>query len=347
MKRENAMTTLNVDWDIGGSGYTLSSVTGAFEQFLSEYRPLTEGVLDLYSEWTDEPWSQELRLASLQDQRFRWMVGLYYLELEQWIDSLSGFPSTGPDGSFSLGRERGADALFGPPAPAFPEENIENRAIFGSVAFDITERLTVSLELRRKEETLEAATSFIQKAPPMDSSMPELAIATARPFGGAEIPANGKFKATLPRIIVDYALSDATMLYGSYAEGNYPSGFNPDVIQFEPTVALPSFQAITGAGYTVDQEELLSYELVAKHTLASGRGFLNGSVYFMEWNNQTFGSFLTNTDCNGDGVYIPGSDRIGGGIDYRKNGGSEVWGFGLSLPQPRTFGLTVTAHLGQ
>jgi iron complex outermembrane receptor protein len=329
MKRETKMTTMNIDWDIGGSGYVVSSVTGSYESFLSEYRALTEGILDLYSEWTDESFSQELRLSSPQDRRFRWMVGAYYLNLDEWQGALSGFPSTGPEGPFSLGRPRGGAGLFGPPVPpsAFPPQNVENTAIFGSVSFDVTDKLTVSLELRREEETLELESSFTQEAPPLDSSTPELAIATARPFGGATIPASGDFSATLPRFIVDYTLSDDTMMYASYAEGNNPGSLNGEVIELEPEVAFPNFQAITGAGYTVDQAELISYEIGAKHSLANGKGFINGAVYFMEWNNQAYSGFLTDTDSNGDGVFIVGSDRLGGGIDYIKNGASEVYGF--------------------
>jgi iron complex outermembrane receptor protein len=332
MDRDVEMTTMNIDWDIGGSGYLLSSVTGRYESFLSEYRPLTGGVpavLDLYSEWTDESFSQELRLTSPQDQRFRWMIGAYYLEIDQWVDALSGFPSTGPEGAFSLGQERGDAGVFGAPTPPFPPEAIENTAIFGSVAFDITDKLTVSLELRREEETLDTTTSFIQEAPPLDSSTDELAIATARPFGGAEVQGQGEWTATLPRFIVDYTLSDDTMLYASYSEGNNPGVLNPEVIQLEPTVALPAFQALTGADYEVDQAELISYEIGGKHTFASGRGFLNGAVYFMEWNNQVFRSFEVG-DSNGDGRFVQGSDRLGGGIDFQKNGSSEIYGFELA-----------------
>lgn len=327
MNRTVEMTTMNIDYDIGGSGYVLSSVTGRYESFLSEYRGLTEKILDVYSEWTDESWSQELRLASPQDQRFRWMVGAYYLELDEWQDALSGFPSLGPNDPFLPTAARGTPGAFGAPVqPAgFPPQTVENKAIFGSVAFDVTDNLTVSLELRREEETLELETFFTQEAMPLDSSTPELAIATARPFGGAQVQGAGEWEATLPRFIVDYTLSDDTMMYASYAEGNNPGQLNGEVIELEPTVAFPNFQNLTGADYEVDQAELISYEIGAKHSLANGRGFINGAVYFMEWNNQVYRSFEV-ADSNGDGVLIPGSDRLGTGIDYQKNGSSEIWG---------------------
>jgi hypothetical protein len=83
----------------------------------------------------------------------------------------------------------------------------------------------------------------------------------------------------------------------------------------------------------VEQAELLSYEIGGKHSFANGRGFLNGAAYFMEWNNQVFRSFEVG-DSNGDGRFVEGSDRIGGGIEFQKNGASEIWG---SAVDPRSW----------
>ena len=249
---ENTFTSLNVDWDIGGSGYTLSSVSGLYNEKLSEYKAQIPDELDVFVEWEDESFSQELRLASPQDQRVRWMIGAYYLDLEYYKNGQVGFPSPGPQGPFSLGQPRGAPGLFG--VNPQPTEAIENKAIFGSVGFDITDELTLSVELRREEETLDIADSVFQEAPPTDPADP---IGSARPFGGAEIPLSGKFTATLPRVILDYKLSENTMVYGSYSKGNNPGGFNTEVIQMEPTVALPLFQAGNpGIGYNIEQAEL-------------------------------------------------------------------------------------------
>lgn len=326
---DNTFASLAVDWDIGGSGYTLSSLTGIYNEQLSEYKAQIPDELDVFVEWEDELFSQELRLASPQDKRLRWMVGLYFLDLEYYKDGQVGFPSPGPQGPFSLGQPRGAPGLFGVNPVATNE--IENKAVFGSVGFDITDQLTLSVELRYEEETLEIVGSgFVQEAMPLDSSTDQLAIDTAQPFGGATIPAKGKFDATLPRIILDYDLSENTMLYASFAEGNNPGGFNPEVIQLEPTVALPAFQAVVPAGYTTEQAKLETFEFGAKHTLANGRGFLNGAIYFMEWSNQLFGGFLRDVDSNGDGRYVPGSDRLGQQIDYNANGSTDIWGIELS-----------------
>ncbi|MFK7958116.1 MAG: TonB-dependent receptor [Lysobacterales bacterium] len=326
---ENTFTSLVADWDIGGSGYTLSSVSGWYDEKLSDYKAQIPDELDVFVEWEDESFSQELRFASPQDRRLRWMVGAYYLDLEYYQDGQVGFPSPGPQGPFSLGQPRGAPGLFG--VNPQPTEAIENKAIFGSIGYDITDSLTLSVELRREEETLDIANSVIQEAPPLDSSTDQLAIDTAQPFGGAEIPLSGEFKATLPRVILDYKLSEDTLLYASYSEGNNPGGFNTEVIQLEPTVALPAFQAANGGiGYTIEQAELESWEFGAKHTLANGRGFINGAVYIMDWTNQRFGNFSRDDDSNGDGRFVAGSDRLGQQIDFQGNGSTDIWGFELA-----------------
>jgi len=326
--------SLNIDWDLGGSGYTLSSVTGIYKETTSELRELLTDEIMVFLAWKDESFSQELRLSSPQDEKLRWMIGAYYLDLTYNKDASSGFPCPGvgpfcadPTQGFAPSG-RGGRGLFGV-TPGVTDD-VENKAIFGSLSYDVTDQLTVNLEFRYEEETLKNGAPLTQEAPPLDSSTPAQAILTAQPFGGAQIDVEGKFKAELPRVIVDYKLSDETLLYASYAKGNNPGGFNPEVIQMEPTVAFPAFFASEGIGYNVEQAGLRAYEAGFKHTLADGRGFVNGAAYFMQWRNQRFRGFTRNVDSNGDGVFIQGSDRLGGQIDYNANGSTDIKGFELA-----------------
>ena len=329
LDRTTELTSLNIDWDIGG--YTLSSVTGRYREDTAELRELLTDELLVYIGWKDESWSQEMRLSSPQDKRLRWMVGAYYLDLTYGTEGQTAFPCPGAGGPFCFDPTirarsgRGGRGLFGP--SPLVAENVENQALFGSVAYDITEQLTVSLEFRYEEETLANASSVTQEAMPLDPNDP---IGTAQPFGGAEIDLAADFEAELPRVIVDYKLSENTLLYGSYSKGNNPGGFNPEVIQLEPTVAFPAFFAAEGIGKEVLQAELDAWEFGGKHTLANGRGYLNGAVYIMQWRNQRFRGFTRDVDSNGDGVFIIGSDRIGPQVDYNSNGSTDIWGFELA-----------------
>ena len=327
--------SLNVDWDIGGSGYTLSSITGYYEERTEELRELLTDEILVYLKWDDDSWSQEFRLASPQDERLRWMLGVYYLDLTYNKNAESGFPCPGT-GPFCFNPPtlsiagRGGEGLFAINRMA-PTDAVKNKAIFGTVSYDVTEQLTLNLEFRYEEETLKSGTPLIQEAMPLDSSTPEQAILTRQQFGGASIDLDAKYKAELPRVIVEYKPNDDTLLYASYSKGNNPGGFNNEVIQLEPTVAFPNFQQLVpGIEYTVKQASLDAYEIGGKLTLPDGRGLLNGAVYFMEWGNQRFRGFLRSTDSNGDGVFIQGSDRLGAQIDYNGNGASDIWGFELS-----------------
>jgi iron complex outermembrane receptor protein len=333
---EATFMSLNAEWDIGGSGYTLTSVTGSYNEKTRDYRGQIRNELDNFVRWEDESFSQELRFASPQDQRLRWMVGAYYLDLEYYKGgSEAGFPSPGPQGPFSFfGEPRGAPIVIFP-LSAVPSESIENKAIFASVGFDFTEKLSLSVELRQEEEDIVVDGTVIQEAMPLDSSTDELAITTAQPFGGAEVATAASFDATLPRVILDYQWTDNTMIYGSYSEGNNPGGFNPEVLQMEPTVAAPAFAAEFGIGPSIKQAKLVSYEFGVKHSLADGRGFLNGAVYLMEQTNQRFRNFIVGVDSNGDGRYVAPdpvlgqSDRIGQQVDFEANGSTDLWGLEL------------------
>ena len=326
--------SLNVDWDLGGSGYTLTSVTGIYRESTSEMRELLTDEILVFLEWKDKSFSQEVRLASPTDGKLQWMLGAYYLDVTYNNDASAGFPCPGngpfcgdPTQGFAPSG-RGGRGLFGVnPTVA---NKVENKAIFGSVSYDITEKLTANFEFRYEEETLTNASSVIQEAMPLDSSTPAQAILTAQPFGGAEIDLEAKFKAELPRVILDYKMTEDTLLYASYSKGNNPGGFNPEVIQLEPTVAFPAFNAAEGIGPNVLQAGLRSYEAGFKHTLDDGRGFFNGAFYFMEWRNQRFRGFTRDVDSNGDGVFIQGSDRLGAQIDYNANGSTDIIGFELA-----------------
>lgn len=321
------LTSLGIDIDIGE--YTLSSVTGMYTENFAEMRELLTDEIFFFGDWEDESFSQELRLASPQDRRLRWMVGAYMLDIEYFKDGQTAFPCPGT-GPFCAGDQRGGIGLFGLTDQVV--QKVENRALFGSLSYDINDQFTVSLELRREEETLENEQSLFQEAPPTDPNDP---VGTRQPQGGAEIPLKADFTATLPRLILDYSFDDNTTLYASYSEGNNPGGFNPEVIQMEPS-AQAAFTAITGIGPNVQQAELKSYELGAKHTLANGRGYVNAGVYFMDWNNQRFRGFITNIDSNGDGVFIQGSDQWGGQVDYDANGSTDILGFELAASYAMT-----------
>ncbi len=322
LDRHINLNSLDINVEIGG--YTLSSLTGAFKDDTAEMRELLPGELLVYYEWEDTSFSQELRLTSPQEERLRWMVGAYYLDLTYGkrragfgcssTDSFFCSPARGP--IFHGGSARGAfSGAFGIGTLLDPDTTVTNKALFGSLAFDITEQLTLSVEVRRADEELDFGETIVQEAPPG--------------MTGAEVTLNSTFSSTTPRVILDYEVNDGTMIFASYAEGNNPGGFNNEIVGMAPSSAQ-FFQDNFGASPTVPEGELKDYEFGIKHSFANGRGFVNAGVYLMEWTNQRFQTFLTNVDSNGDGVFND-DDILGRQIDFSGAGNTDIQGYELSV----------------
>ena len=118
----------------GATAFGTTTVPGApgFTRALTD--PVrTQSVMRLEITERDE-WSTELRLQSKQDQRLRWLGGLYYYESERWLEE-QHFVATAP-------------TIFN------GESTVENWAVFGSLGFDITDRWDATVELRYAEDTI-------------------------------------------------------------------------------------------------------------------------------------------------------------------------------------------------
>ena len=315
------LNSLEMSLDIGD--YTLNSVTGTFKDRTRDMRDFLPGELLSYAEWEDTSLTQELRLISPREARLRWMIGAYYLDLTygkrrggfgcSTTQSLFCSPFLGP--RFHGASARGAfGGAFGIGTLLDPDTTVTNKAVFGSITYDITEQLTLSVEARRADEELDFGETIVQEAPPGQT--------------GAEVSLNATFSSTTPRVILDYRLNEDTMVFASYAEGNNPGGFNNEIVGMAPSSAQ-FFEENFGVGPTVPEGVLKNYEFGVKHSLANGRGFVNAAVYFMEWTNQRFQTFLTNVDSNGDGVFDD-NDVLGRQIDFSGAGNTDIRGWELS-----------------
>ena len=103
-----------------------------------------------YQERNQEDISFEIRLASPGDQALRWQTGVYYLSLEREVGVATVFD---PGENFIPGA-RAQRALIGPNTEAlvFDHFDTEVFAVFGQVAYDITNDLEFSLALRYDNE---------------------------------------------------------------------------------------------------------------------------------------------------------------------------------------------------
>jgi outer membrane receptor protein involved in Fe transport len=194
---------------------------------------------------TFQDWSSELRVESPQQDRLRWMVGIYHYEWENKTYRID-FASLG-------GQDR-------------PQQlsDIINTGYFGSIGFDFTDRLSASLEIRRAEERkgqIDWSQVVNNQAGP-----------TAAPTYNSALRGNDEWKSTTPRATVDFKLNEDITLYAIYAKGYKPGGFNGAVAITNGRPADESFL----------QEESVNYELGMKSQWFDRRLVLNVGVFKME-----------------------------------------------------------------
>jgi outer membrane receptor protein involved in Fe transport len=224
----------------------------------------------------------------------------------EWDNDL---PIRGRVGYFTLDRIRKNDFTWleltaaGPDTAGERSETL-NSAFFGGLEWDIVENLKLGLEVRQQQDKISANTLAYRVGDRFPTLGANVLSPNANNFliGNSQftaanfvLPANQallggralKFEATLPRVTLDYRVNDDVLLYGQYAKGNAPGGFNassaPDPYK------------------TFDEEELTNYELGVK-TQVLGFDYLNLTGFFMKYDNQILttncATATTQVSCN-------------------------------------------------
>lgn len=146
--------------------------------------------------------------------------------------------------------------------------DITNQAVFGLVSFDVTDSFSITAEARYQEEDIKQ----------------NVILQNLGGTASAPVIAKETFDSFLPRVTLDWQLSNDNMLYALYAEGTKPGGFNSAIaIQ----AGLPSYQ----------EEEVKSFEIGSKNVLANGQLVANLAVFF----NKISGYQITQNARNNTG----------------------------------------------
>jgi len=239
----------------------------------------------------------ELRLASAQDQRLRWLVGANYYDGE-FRANFNGsviwqVPTVAP--------------MAAPFFATVPSRNIPaNRdgeeatvqALFGSVDFDITDTLTATAEIRWQKDE---ATLGV----PVDAGRPQ--------------PSKAEFTDTMPRFIVKYQPTASTNVYLSWSKGVLPGQFNAQFINATDFQRQQIQAQFPGVAELAPSQELESLELGVKQRLFNDRLEYSVAVYDMDWTKMLSGSALVVQTSPTNpapliltGVLIPGDSQLRG-----------------------------------
>ncbi len=236
---------LNDGWGLGmtaeyafANGYVLTSITGyrtVDRKVGSDEDATRVFTLDArFFEDDFEHFTQEIRLASPEDQRFRYVLGGFFFKQNAKTDRVVALgPGFG-------GPPEGVDA-------AIQDSSVEttNLAVFVNANLDLTERLTVSGGVRFTDEDKDARIhQFVFPG-----------------FGLAELVDNS-FKRgesfVTATASLQFQVTDDAMVYVTYSRGYKGGGFNVDLVPTEGDLFF-------------EEETVNSYEIGLKSDLAEGR----------------------------------------------------------------------------
>ncbi|MDX2223184.1 MAG: TonB-dependent receptor [Rhodospirillaceae bacterium] len=211
-----------------------------------------------------EDFSIEGRIASAQDQKLRWLVGINYYE-QDLITSGTGGDSvftcvdTVPGVAFGGCRTLAQGGSFFAFNNALANtDNVQTTGYYAAVTYDFTEQLSLSIEGRYQDD--------------------QFTRGTARRITAV-------YKSFLPRVIAQYKPNDDTNIFASFAKGVIPGEINAAVID-NPT---PSTQAQFAAQNVVaflPEETLDNYEIGWKQQFLDNRIAVSLAAYYGEWANK-------------------------------------------------------------
>ena len=248
----------------------------------------------LHSENHDEitQFSQEFQLTGIAfSDRARWVLGAYYFEEESDFDNPVLLPA------LTVGALNNAGDL-----------ETKNKAIFGQITFDLTDRIHATLGVRRTEEEKRATPNFFaignynvpnpfstvgqRCGGPGLVTISDSASAIDRPDAHCITLGDGDLlyakrensldvSQTTPMASVSFDVHDTGMLYMTYSEGFKSGGFSTRIIQPVPSENNPD-----GVSFlpTFDPEEAQTYEIGYKAQFDTFR--FTVAVFTTEYQNQ-------------------------------------------------------------
>lgn len=275
-ERDSVDLSLRLEWDTGIGTVTSTTAYNDLEEFSqADAFPYTAALSSPFGDNTQasfldiEAISQELRITSSADQRFRWNAGIYWLSWDRFFQITNGLDL----GLGIIGNEREpvpATSTINPSFSFFGDDNDNTaRAIFGQVNYDVAEQLELSLALRFDDEERNQSVS---------------------PFNTGGVPGaenSASFNALQPKFTVRYTPSDITTLYATWGRGFRSGQFNANGV-----AAVAAGAGINGVEDIVREEIAESFEIGYKGLLANDRLRVNAALYDTDITDGTYFVFI-------------------------------------------------------
>lgn len=255
----------------------------------TENRPVF-GLFSAYEEDETEDWSTEFKVISPAEDALRGLLGVYYYE-KRFKERDRRFTGPGRPSLFTSDGGivcRNDSASFDPVRCDDSQEDVSNYAIFGQIAYDVTDQFNISVEARYAEDEKIARAGVLS---PADA-------ATLAPLVGAidvadivddRLTVTQKTNTFTPRFIATYKPTEDITVYGLVAKGDKPIDFNLSFFD-DDTDATELINAVADGRAIIAEETDWNYELGLKSTFMDGRGLFNMSGFYIDWKNQAVSS---------------------------------------------------------
>ncbi|MDP1696832.1 MAG: TonB-dependent receptor [Xanthomonadaceae bacterium] len=219
-----------------------------------------------------EQFSQELRIASSNEGRLRYVLGVFYLNeqadsdrrvtIGQDMNSIVALPAGSPIPFAPVGLAFRVTA--GSVVPAIANIETENVAGFGSLDFDITSRLTLNLGARYTHETKDIVFN-------LDGSR-----SGAFRIGSLDNFRDGRTDNKFtPTAGFTFALNDDVNVYAKYARGFKSGGWNTDFLNVGQIAT----------GFDFETETVDSYEAGLKGLVLDRRLRFDLAAFYNEFSD--------------------------------------------------------------
>ncbi|QIG53616.1 TonB-dependent receptor [Altererythrobacter sp. BO-6] len=204
----------------------------------------------------------EIRIASPDDKRLRYVFGYSHIDSKVRLIEFplfAGFGGASDDNPLTF-------------------SDLTSDALFGSVDFDITDQLTLSVEGRYAWDTL----TTVYNGP------------TLRDYDRNNLPASVRFVADkdqklnkfMPRVLLSYNPNDSLNIYGSFAL-SYLLGQDTNITEYALLFPNAADLGLTveNIGLFTDPQKLTAYEIGVKAQPTSNLS-VSVAAYMMDWKNQ-------------------------------------------------------------
>jgi len=248
----------------------------------------------------------EVRWVSPGDQPVRWLIGASVFDYDFFTRLMNQLAGE----QLGLEDEANGGEPFNP--VTINSDIATNTGIYGNVTWDVTDRTTLSAEVRFQRDDI-TNESYVTGA-----------------------IYNNVTDSIQPRLAINHAINDNWSTYGQISQGTNPSGVNISFLDEERQASLAAAKAAGFVTYDTDaflkfeEETITNYEIGIKGSVMENRLHLTAAIYFMNWEDMIQPNGVDWDGDWNDGTWSDGRifDVTGGG-GFQNTGDGELSGIEL------------------